>query len=113
MRRKSRLWALRALLKPSCWLQNNLYSKYWDAELVRLINNESFRNFSRHTVEIGSRTVWISNHPYASFSPYDDHSREMRPKRSTVLWAWYCMERDMLRTTADDVKELEKLWAHS
>lgn len=110
MRRKSKWWTLRALLKPSCWLQNHHYSKWWDEELTRLIGSERLDVAGRCTAKIASRTVWISNHPYASFTPYEDATPEVRPKRSTILWAWSCLEADAFRMPTSDIKELEKLW---
>jgi hypothetical protein len=75
---------LRVIFTPSCWIQNNPYCAAWDAELKRLVETEKFVFLNRHHAKIGKHTVWIANHPYASFSV---DGCDIRPSRSTILRA--------------------------
>lgn len=77
---------LKALLTPTCWVQNERYSSAWDAELRRLLKTERFSNIGEYTAEIGGRVLWIENHPYASFTPYK--TLKVRPSRATILRAY-------------------------
>ena len=45
------------------------------------------------TARIGDQVVWIANHPFASFTPYDPKI-EVRPKRITILRAGDLLEKD-------------------
>lgn len=89
------LYLLRVLVTPSCWLQNYPYSTAWDAELRRLMNTNCFVCEDRYTALLDGRRIWISNHPYASFTPYWEIAR-VRPSRSTILEAFDKLQRDQL-----------------
>lgn len=78
------LAAFRVLTTPSCWLQNYPYSPEWDKELNRLMASQRFENVDKYTATLGRHEVWISNHPYASFTL---RNLGVRPKRSTILRA--------------------------
>ena len=84
---------LRVLFTPGCWLQQNFYSAEWDAELRQHIqSNRPFLLICEYTAKIGGRDVWISNHPYASFSLMITKGNYyrltgFRPKRITMLEA--------------------------
>lgn len=77
---------LRVLLTPACWIQVNAYSAVWDAKLNALMRTHRFTNIREHTADLGDYTVWISNHPYGSFSRYG-HGPKVRPRRATILAA--------------------------
>jgi hypothetical protein len=72
---------------PDYWLQSNPYNKDWDALLNRLLDTEDFVLEDIYTARIGGGVVWISNHPYASFSPYYPVRMDVRPKRITMVRA--------------------------
>jgi len=65
---------------PSYWLMNNPYSREWDHELVRLMNNLKFTEINAYHATIGDKKVWIANHPYASFT----FSQNINPFEHTV-----------------------------
>lgn len=87
---------LRILFTPRCWLQNHFHSGSWDAELRRALREDRFTKVSEHTAEIAGFTVWISNHPYASFTTYGNGPR-VRPSRGTILQAWDKLQLDRFR----------------
>jgi hypothetical protein len=87
---------LRVLTTPSCWLQNNSYSRQWDRRLKELMATHRFVRTSRHTAMLGDVLIWIANHPYASFSPYGDREMEIRPSRLTIFRAHDKLMRDIL-----------------
>lgn len=76
-------------LMPDYWLQNHTYSKAWDRKLNELLDKYDFTNIGSYTAMLGDTAIWISNHPYASFTPY---GRDVRPRRKTILRAWRKLE---------------------
>jgi len=96
---------LRVLFTPSCWFQGNMYSAEWDRQLKELLKTYRFTEIGEHTAKLGSCVVWIANHPYASFSPYN---MDARPKRSTVLLAHERLVRDSFRPSEHE--ELERIF---
>jgi hypothetical protein len=44
----------------------------WDTILNELLNRYEFTNIKEHTAQLGNITVWTSNHPYSSFSNYNE-----------------------------------------
>lgn len=81
---KPDLWDyLQVLLTPTCWMQNYPLSKEWDQELTWLLDNRChFTPVGQYRAQLGNYEVWISNHPYASFT-----FMELRPRRTTLLRA--------------------------
>lgn len=84
--------ALRVLLTPGCWIQVKRYSPEWDKRLLELLETERFHSINKWTVKLGDQEIWIENHPYASFAPYfyslySGIDAEVRPRRSTILYA--------------------------
>lgn len=75
---------LRVLFTPSCWFQNNGYSKDWDSDLQELMTKHQFTDRGVFTAKLGGFDVWIANHPYASFSPA---GCGVRASRITILKA--------------------------
>ena len=87
----------KVLLTPGCWLQNYPYSKEWDKILTDLMKYYSFKlDFDCHTAVLGDRTIWISNHPYASFTSY--YGLRVRPSRRTIFKAREALLRDIFKT---------------
>lgn len=54
---------------PTCWVRCEPTCKTWDAYLRSLIGRYQFSEIKQHTAQLGPVTLWISNHPYASFTP--------------------------------------------
>lgn len=78
----------KVLTTPSCWPQNESYSTFWNAKLNMLLDTEEFTDITQHTAKLGNTTVWIANHPYASFTPRNSIcSFPVRPSRRTILKA--------------------------
>lgn len=82
----------RVLLTPTCWLQNNDFCPEWDSVLNDAMARFKFKKISPYRATLGPYQVWISNHPYASFSPLtpcDPWIRDWnaRPRRITILRA--------------------------
>jgi hypothetical protein len=109
-RRKSRWWSWLVLFKLDCWSQFHRYNARWDRELTELLRAQRFYEVTRFTAKIGDRTVWVENFPYSCFYPYD-YGLRLRPRRSTILWAWHCLLEDVAGDPKDDeVAELERLY---
>lgn len=86
---------------PECWIQGSLYSVEWDKELIRLISDGQFTDIDNYTAKIGGHLVWVSNHPYGSFTltPIG-----VRPRRSTILRAYDKLVRDQIANDANSNK---------
>ncbi len=88
---------LKVLLTPNCWLQLQDYSPVWDAQLRHLLDSGVKFGDVSHTgcsAKIGKYEVWIENHPYASFTPYQ--GLKFRPSRATILRAMDHLVKDVL-----------------
>ncbi len=92
----------RVLFTPSCWFQNYEYSEVWDKQLNELMKKEKFKYVFGYSAILGYYTIWIGNHPYASFTmkvgPY-----EVRPKRSTILNAMDKLQKDVATYLSEDL----------
>lgn len=69
------------IFRPDYWLMNNRFNKEWDDELKSLLDNYSFRNTGGHYADLGDTKIWVSNHPYASFTK---DGNDKRPSRLTI-----------------------------
>lgn len=81
---------LRVLLTPSCWVTSDPYSPRWDDVLTRLMRDHTFEisKDGGHTAKLGPATLWVSNHPYSSFMPYEGFDlAHYRASRITTLRA--------------------------
>jgi hypothetical protein len=76
-----------------------------------LSSGGKFTEIGTFEAKLGERTVWIENHPYASFTIHVPW--RVRPSRSTILWAWHCLIEDVFCTPNDEIAELEKLFNRS
>lgn len=92
-------WTLLALLTPSCWTQNYNYDEDLDAWLNRCIDNEMpIRVLSKYNAEVDGVSLWIANHPYASFTT-KRNGVTVRPSRATILRAMAYMKSGVQRGT--------------
>ena len=80
------LW-VRILLNPNYWITTERYSKTWNDELNRLMNEHSFTEIDEYTAKLGNTTVWVANHPYVSFTNYNTFRFKGRPSRLTIYKA--------------------------
>ena len=78
---------LRILTTPSCWIRNYAYSHAWDKELNALMDKYNFEPSTVAVATLGPYTVWIENHPYASFHQYLPNTIKLLPSRATVFRA--------------------------
>lgn len=76
---------IRVLFTPSCWIQNSRYSAPWEARLASAMETERFNKCDGYRAQLGSLSVWIENHPYASFTPGSRTLLQVRPRRITIL----------------------------
>lgn len=91
-------WTFKVIITPSCWLQNQEYSELWDKGLLHEMQNNKFVvEADGYYAEIGTLTVWVANHPYASFTPYG--GVKVRPSRKTILMAYDQLIKDSLGET--------------
>lgn len=95
---------LRVLFTPSCWVQNYPYCATHDRWLLRALATHEFEEVDRFEASIAGKTLWIENHPYASFTPTPldkDRQARVRPARSTILLAMEKLEKQAARTQTD------------
>jgi hypothetical protein len=104
------LGLLRVICTPSCWIQIHPFSAEWDRQLNQLMREHRFKNVGSHTATIGAFTVWIENHPNASFAPHNMNVLSVRPLRATILKAYDKLAYDFFAAPRE-VEELEQLYA--
>lgn len=106
--KKKLLGYLRVLFTPACWVRIYPVSKPWDKELNELMLTHNFvvdgdSPVSPHfMVKLGDKVIWVTNHPYASFSeidyteerPFCDRKMVL-PKRITALRAMDKLNKDI------------------
>lgn len=103
----SDLWdQLRFVFKPSYWMMLNPFSKSWDDQLNELMQTEYFIRETMHTAKIGGVVVWISNHPYCSFTPH--RGPNVRPSRATIERAHEKFVTDTLRRSVRHTKPTQE-----
>jgi hypothetical protein len=92
-------------LNPTWWLMSNKYSKKWDKEFNKLMDNNKFHTHDDKYfyIEIGDKVIWIQNHTYASFTDPGDN---YRPSRLTLRRAKRKIELDL--KPKDEIRD-EKL----
>lgn len=95
---------LKILFTPSIWVQNHEYSEVWDTRLNAYMEKYKFTEVSKYTAKLGPLTIWISNHPYASFTCYEP-KLEVRPSRATILKAHAKLVSDCVRDIEKEVEE--------
>lgn len=75
---------LKYIFYPSYWIMINHYNEEWDKKINELMDNNKFIITSQETARLWNIEVWIANHPYASFSPFNPIDSRIRPSRSTI-----------------------------
>lgn len=76
------------LFMPSYWIMNLSYSNVWDKKLNELLDKYEFTDIDKFTAKLGNYEIWVANHPYNSFVPYDDLiNGKYRASRLTILRA--------------------------
>lgn len=77
-------WFVHFLFRPSYWHQLYTIDMRWDAELNQLLDKHEFTDIGQYTVRLGDAVIWISNHPYASFTNYNRRDYHMARRRT--IW---------------------------
>ena len=100
---------LQFIFKPRYWVMNYEYSPKWDKELNKLLNEHTFDESKDkgYTAFLGGMYIWIANHPYASFMPYDTKFKgkaRFRPSRLTIQRAY--------KQYFNETKESKDLYDH-
>lgn len=77
---------------------NKQYSPSLDKELNELMRTNQFEYIDLYEAKIGNKRVWISNHPYSSFTRTSGGGR---PSRLTIVRA----RRNYLNDTKLQIKD--------
>lgn len=92
-------------LKPSYWVQLKPFSGAWDKRLNDLMDSEMFTKCDQYTAELGGVEIWIANHPYSSFTPYQSTGLpEVRPRRRTIARAYDKLMNDLFQNNKKENK---------
>jgi hypothetical protein len=82
---------LKYIFNPIWWSMNNRYSKRWDIELNRLIDQDNgviyyiSDNITFFDIQFGDIKVWVNNYPYAYGTPIAKGiPSNIRPSRETI-----------------------------
>lgn len=88
--------SLQFIFRPRYWNMLYPYSAEWDRKLNKLLDNHDFKDIGAFRAMLGDSEIWISNHPYAAFTPYRDSDKlELRPSRLTIKRARKKLLNDM------------------
>lgn len=90
------------------WYQQNPYNKEWDKILKTLLDIYEFENVTKYTAELGGVQIWVSNHPYSSFTPYDNFPRGIRASRKTIKLAKQKLDHTHYVALNEKIKNYEK-----
>lgn len=66
------------------------YNEEWDKYLYALLHTNEFEIIKHHkyVFSLGPQKIWCTNHPYASFVPWDDNIiSKIRPSLFTLFLA--------------------------
>lgn len=99
------------LTSPSYWLMNYKYSEIWDKELNMLMSKNIFKvnsTYRHYDCELGGKIIWVSNHPYASFTS-GISGEYVRASRLTIIKAKRKYDYDILDTDIKRNIALNKL----
>jgi hypothetical protein len=83
---------LKYILNTKWWFMNDRYSKRWDIELNRLIDQDNgvidyMRDGTNYfTINFGDISVWVTNYPYGFGTPNGNKGipSNIRPSRETI-----------------------------
>lgn len=78
-----KIWTL---LATRYWVQiySEKYSKAFDDWCRKSLDEgHYFTEISNYTAKFNGKTIWISSHPYASFSLYEKNKPQVHPSRYT------------------------------
>lgn len=71
----------------------NYFDEKYDEYLNHLLDNYEFTDFNGRVAKLNGYTVWVGNHPYASFTPYPNIT-QIRASRRTILKAYKKLKRE-------------------
>lgn len=103
------------VFNPKYWGMNYSYNYRWDIELNRLMENNNFVFKSKHESMLGGITMWVENHPYASFTMPKKNNQHIfdfaggRPSRLTIIRAKRKWKYDLLGVGEKRELQLSKL----
>lgn len=105
------------IVHPGYWVMNYPYNKAWDDFLIDELSKPDFK-FERielYTAFVAGIEVWIGNHPYASFVPWNNKTFKkvsIRPSRATIVLAGRALEKarheEMARLIKQAVNRTQK-----
>jgi hypothetical protein len=83
---------LKYILNPIWWHLNDRYSKRWDIELNRLIDEDNgvinyfMDGVNFFQIQFGEIRVWVEHYPYGYGTPYCNKNmpNNIRPSRKTI-----------------------------
>lgn len=96
---------------------NKRYSREWDMELNKLLDQYKFTNIDSHHAKLGPAIIWVGNAPYACMHTYSLFMQppdpryypkfaDVRPSRLTII---RCLEKLKLDARSPQEVRDEKL----
>jgi hypothetical protein len=104
---------LQFLFRPNYWDMNYSYNETWDTVLNYLLDNHAFviQDGDRHVATLNGLEIWVANHPYASFTPWDSRltqilGRDVRPSRLTLVRAHKMYQQSIENNQRNQMRKL-------
>ena len=93
------------------WYQQNQYNEVYDEWCREQIKSGcAFTDVTEYTAKLSGVTIWIKNHPFASFSIYDRKLPKYRPSRYVMFLMHTKLKKHLIaREKAKIEQELSKL----
>ena len=92
---KNFILSLQFIFIPSYWQMNERYSKDWDKELNKLLDNNKFILVNNYSAKLGDKIIWVANQPYSTMVPYSS-SHTFRASRLTIKRAIKQFNKDLI-----------------
>tara|TARA_R110000765_G_scaffold7963_2_gene25959 strand:- start:2532 stop:2987 length:456 start_codon:yes stop_codon:yes gene_type:complete len=99
------LCLLITIFNPAYWFQTQRYVDSWDRALNKVLDEDEITSLDDYYAQIGRWRVWITNHPYASYT----HNGS-RPRRTTIVRAHHRVKAFRKQQMDKRYKELDKCY---
>jgi hypothetical protein len=104
---------LQFLFRPNYWVMNYSYNETWDTVLNHLLDSHDFviQDDDKYVATLNGFEIWVTNHPYASFTPYDSRlkqilRRNVRPSRLTLVRAHKMYQQSIENNQRNQMRKL-------
>lgn len=105
---------LQFLFRPNYWIMNYSYDETWDTVLNHLLDSHDFviQDDDKYVATLNGLEIWVTNHPYGSFTPWDrrlSQTVRVRPSRLTLVRAHKMYQQSIKNNQRNQMRKLFEL----